>query len=188
MLILAGLAALVTGGELACLLPKLWEKVEASVKIFARKYGFSKVEQSGCIYSSKPNSAQEHSWIRKSYLLSFLEASQSHCRPASARVSLWDFWAWLEIGFVCGHLALVVGRALGSCRLLPGACHRDIPKLWFASVAISNNSSALLVIPTPFYLDCAMKAACVWKFSFQPWKKSGLCFQHNTCPRGHGLL
>lgn len=62
MLILAGLAVLIAGAELACLLPKLWEKVEVSVKTFSRKYGFSRVGQSGYIYSSKPNSAQEHSW------------------------------------------------------------------------------------------------------------------------------
>ena len=52
MLILAGLAFLVTGGELACLLPELWEKVEVPVNVFVRKYGFSKVGQ-----GSKPNSA-----------------------------------------------------------------------------------------------------------------------------------
>jgi len=63
MLILAGLVVLVTGGEFVCLLPKLWEKVEVLVVIFARKYGFSRVGQRGYIYSSKPNSAQEHSRI-----------------------------------------------------------------------------------------------------------------------------
>lgn len=61
MLILAGLAVLVTGGELVSLLLKLWEKVEVSLNIFARKYGFSRVGQNGYIYSSKPNNAQEHS-------------------------------------------------------------------------------------------------------------------------------
>lgn len=63
MLIPAGLAVLVAGGESACLLPKRWEKVEVLVKVFARSYGFSRMGHSGYIYSSKPNSAQEHSWI-----------------------------------------------------------------------------------------------------------------------------
>lgn len=63
MLIPAGLAVLVAGGELACLLPKLWEKVEVLVKVFVRNYGFSRVGECGYIYSSKPDGVQEHSWI-----------------------------------------------------------------------------------------------------------------------------
>lgn len=40
MLILAGLAFFVTGGEWDCLLPKLWEKVEVSVKKICKEIWF----------------------------------------------------------------------------------------------------------------------------------------------------
>lgn len=58
--------------------------------------------------------------------------------PVPTHVSLWDCWAWSgdwivsltvpQRQFAYGCPALDVGRALGSCRLLRGAWHRDISK------------------------------------------------------------
>lgn len=56
MLIPAGLAVFVTGGELACLLPKIWEKMEVSVTIFARKYGFSRATTFRVVNQTVPRS------------------------------------------------------------------------------------------------------------------------------------
>lgn len=63
MLIFAGLAVFLTGGELVRLLPKLWEKMKVSGKVLVREYGFSRVGQGDCIYSSKLSSTQEHRGI-----------------------------------------------------------------------------------------------------------------------------
>lgn len=87
------------------------------------------------------------------------------------------------------HMAtLDVGRALSSCRLLRGAWHRDIAKPWFASIAVSSHPFIILVTPSPFCLDHCRKAPHSWKVSFQPWKKSSLCFQHYRQGAGAWLL
>lgn len=126
MLIFAGLAVFLTGGELVCLLPKLWEKMKVSGRVLVGEYGFSREGQGDCIYSSKLSSATVGYDNTVGCPVKELEASQAHFWPPSANACLaalawadtlfgltWTFHTWFSTNakknrlkqLECGHYA-----------------------------------------------------------------------------------